>query len=47
MYDEKVIEATYEAQKQTCGKKSQYWDDLEDDVDHWFCLDFARMFGMT
>ena len=47
MHDEKPIEATYDAQKQSDGKKSQYQGDSESDMNHQFSLKLVKMSGIT
>ena len=43
----KKKKTTYEAQQQSCGEKSPYWGGLEDDVNHLFGLDLAKMSVIT
>ena len=41
MHSIKPTEVTYDTQQQKCGKKFQYWGDLEDDVN--ISLELAGM----
>lgn len=47
MHDKTRIEATHEAQKQSCEKKLQYRGALEDDVKQWCSQELATMPKIT